>query len=189
MMTNDNPYCASIALGHDSSDDSPLPQVGKTIGLWVIVCGVNAPGPMLLARGLFDPNFSLVGMAAGFTVCCGTGILLCFTDHTRLIQIATRGGWLVAASQMVPILHVICGWIAIAIITSLIGALGLPQLDFFEPPASALNPLSDLFIAAVLTILTGIQLLAVAFGIGTAITKPEERLTLFTFGRNRREAH
>jgi len=180
MMTHDNPYRASMEL-----DDLAMPQVGKTIGLWVIVCGANAPGPMLIARGLFDHNFSVAGMAAGLTVCCGTGILLCFMDHTKLVQIVTRGGWLVAALQMIPILHVICGWLAMAIITSLIGALGLTQLDFFEPPASARYPLSDLFLASILTILTGVQLMTAAFGLDTSITRPEERVTISILSRNR----
>ncbi|OYP30369.1 hypothetical protein [Rhodopirellula sp. MGV] len=160
-MTLSNPYQPSATV--DEADDAPDAFASPTlvddrsrrncIVTWTVILPLNLIMPIFFAMGLVQGP-AWLGVAAAVLMVYAAGIWCCY----RQTGIATRimiGGSIVTLSQLVPILHMIFGMIALSLLAANVN-------DNFEGSLSAVQ-------AFLMTVLVAIQLLTVSLMIGAVI--------------------
>ncbi len=154
-----NPYQSPLAIESETTQ-SDLPKFLGWSGLWLVALGMNLPVPLMFARFVVEGTPWIgIGIALALMV-VGGFVLAKFLPKT--IQTVAIGGCLTAALQFIPIMHMICGGIAIAICE----AMGLASNP--DDTVTTIHGPSGGFVA---TILTAVPILFIAYGAGLAISK------------------
>jgi hypothetical protein len=160
-MDRVNPYEAPRHAGIESpqSTESQPWGVRGRLALWSAVCAANMIVPLLFGLSMTEAGGRL-GMAYGMATLYFAGCVMCirFWPVGRILVV---GGILVAASQLIPILHLMAGAMAFGIAEE----MGQVTSDVDGLPDGLATAWSGYFV----TVLTGGALVAAAFVAGAAM--------------------
>jgi large-conductance mechanosensitive channel len=160
-MEEQNPY------EPPKSSTMPTPDRGTssrrarawTFGAWIFVCAINLAVPLLFSATLIEAH-GKIGMMLAIVSFFFCGCCLCAFQRDLALAVII-GGVFVALTQLFPILHIVAGWIGVAVGD----ALGLADFGSGDKSPRLLSE----FGGFVVTLITGGILMAVATGIGLAI--------------------
>ena len=156
---NDNPYQSPVAI-ESAKPDSELSKLIGWSGLWLLALGINLPIPILFASMVVEGTPWIgIGIALGLMLLGGFAAA---KYQPQQLQTMALGGCLTAALQFFPIMHMICGGIAIAICQ----AVGLASNP--DDTAATIHGPAGGFVA---TILTACPILFVAYISGLGLSK------------------
>jgi len=165
---DDNPY---QVLPSASADNLSAPggdgnKVSRRVGAWVIVFLLNLPVPVMLGKDTISGAAGALGMTVGCLLWCGLGIVLCFGTLAKHVEATSLGGILVALSQVMPIVQMMSGMIAMGIV-SLVGEVLQVKVGFGDvPPFTDVTGVGRVALAGCLTLITGLLLIGLAFVLG-----------------------
>ncbi len=109
MAIPDDPYFAGQIL--DKSGKPPGPGGPPPVVAWIGVYAVNLILPVYLGL-MRTREGGRVGMMVGIITVFALGCRACFVYREAMLTVA-YGGWIVAASQFVPFLHIWAGLIGV----------------------------------------------------------------------------
>ncbi len=150
MSIPEDPYFAGRIL--DKSGEPTGSHGLPPLIAWSCVYAVNLIGPVYWGS-MVTRDGGRVGMLIGIIVVFVLGWRVCYVSRSTVLTVV-YGGWIVAASQFLPILHLFAGGIGIAAAEPMSGGDG------------NLNTVLGGFIA---TLVTGCILIALAAAFGVII--------------------
>jgi MFS family permease len=160
-MEEHNPYAPPKSSTTPTPDRDPLSRRARawTYGAWIFVCAINMAVPLLFSATLTEEHGKLGMLLAvvSFFLC---GCLLCAFQRNLALAVII-GGVIVALTQLFPILHIVAGWIGMAVGD----LLGVADFGRGDDSPRLLNELGGF----VVTLVTGGILMAIATGIGLTI--------------------
>jgi MFS family permease len=160
-MEEHNPYEPPKSSTMPPPDPDPSSRRARawTYGAWIFVCAINMAVPLLFSATLTEEHGRL-GMLLAVVSFFFCGCFLCAFQRGLALAVII-GGVIVALTQLFPILHIVAGWIGMAVGD----ALGLADFGTGDQSPRLLNELGGF----VVTLITGGILMAIATGIGLAI--------------------